>query len=569
MMPLVPNAWKKSQAVLFVLATALVSGGGCTAPTIRSQSPDLDELADFPDRTQLVEDLARPTGMKWVKVESVGLVNQLAGTGSDPPPSSRRSILLNEMKAHEVEDPNGILASPRTSLVLVRGILPPGIRKGDPIDIEVTVPSRSETTSLEGGWLMPTRLREMAVLNNRIATGHELAIAQGRVFVDALTKGTDDTVWLTRGRVLGGGLSLTTRSLGLVVRSEHHSVRTSAQIGSAINARFHTYDHGSMKGVATPKRDNFVQLMIHPRYQDNLLRYIRVIQSIPVREDPADRVARIEQLKQSLQAPETAARAAIRLEALNEDGTLPLLAALQSRSKEVRFYAAEALAYLDNGAAAPVLADSAGEPAFRWRALTALGAMEDPKAYDALSELLHVPSVETRYGAFRILVDLGPNDPQVAGTNLNGVLNLHTVSSTAEPLVHIVTHGQHPEIVLFGGDHILRPPVLLFAGKSIIVKGDTPYGMLTVSRYSAEDDADQTEQCEARLDVLIRTLVKLGASYPDVVRAIQQAKQNGCLASRIEFDKIPKLGRTYYRDEEGSTEDESAEDADWRTEEET
>ena len=75
----------------------------------------------------------------------------------------------------------------------------------------------------------------------------------------------------------------------------------------------------------------------------------------------------------------------------------------------------------------------------------------------------------------------------------------------------------------------------------------TPDGKLAVSRYSAEDDDDQTEHCEARLDELIRTLVRLGASYPDVVQAMQQAKQNGCLVSRIEFDKIPKLGRKYYR----------------------
>ena len=384
------------------MALLVTLAAGCTAPTIRSQSPDLEELTQVSNAPQFVADLARPIGMKWVAVESVGLVVGLAGTGSDPPPSSQRGMLLNEMQARQVENPNQVLASPTTSLVLVRGLLAPGVRKGDPIDVEVHVPSRSKTTSLEGGWLMQTRLREMAVLNNRIATGHELARAEGHVLVNALTQGGDDTVLLTRGKVLGGGVSLTTRSLGLAVRDDYHSVVTSTRIGTAINERFHIYDHGAKRGVATPKRDDFVELAVHPRYRDNLLRYIRVIQNIPVRESPTERVTRVEQLKRDLMVPSSSARAAIQLEALDSDGQLALQAGAQSPNEEVRFYAAEALAYLNQPAAAPVLSASARNvPAFRWRALTALGVMDDVKAYDELSELLHVPSAETRYGAFR------------------------------------------------------------------------------------------------------------------------------------------------------------------------
>jgi flagellar basal body P-ring protein FlgI len=483
--------------------------------------------------------------MNVVKVEGVGLVVGLAGTGSDPPPSSRRQMLINEMQARNVENPNQVLASTSTSLVLVRGFLPPGVQKGDPIDVEVRVPSRSQTTSLRGGWLMQTRLREMAVLNNRIASGHVLALAQGDVLVDALIRGTDDEVWLTQGNVLGGGVSMTTRAFGLAVREEHHSVRTSAQIGAAINTRFHTYERGIKKGVATPLRDNLVRLVAHPRYKDNLVRYIRVIESIPVRESPSDRVARIQELKHDLLSAASAARAAIRLEALDREGEPAIVAGLQSSDEEVRFYAAEALAYMNRGEAAPVLAESARRlPAFRLRALTALGAMEDPKAYDELAELMHVPSAETRYGAFRVLADQNPDDPLVAGENLEQKVPLHVVSSLGEPMVHI-TRSRRPEIVLFGHNQPLAGSVLLFASKKIMVKGEGG-DELSVTHYSADQD-DRTERCAARLDEMIRTLVRLGASYTEVVQAIQQAKQNGNLASRVEFDALPRSGRTYKR----------------------
>ena len=554
MQPLVRSIlWSLVDSAAFALALTLMAG--CTAPTIRSQSPDLEELTQVSNATQFVNDLARPVGMRWVAVESVGLVVGLAGTGSDPPPSSQRGILLTEMQGRHVENANEVLASPNTSLVLVRGVLPPGVRKGDPIDVEVQVPSRSKTTSLAGGWLMQTRLREMAVLNNRIATGHELARAEGHVLVNALTQGDEDKVWLTRGSVLGGGVSLTTRPLGLAVRDDYHSVVTSSRIGTAINERFHIYQQGAKRGVATPKRDDFIELAVHPRYRDNLLRYIRVVQSIPVRESPPDRLARVEQLQRELLVPSTSARAAIRLEALDSEGQLALQAGLQSTNEEVRFYAAEALAYLDNSAAAPVLSASARDvPAFRWRALKALGAMDEAKAYDELSELLHVPSAETRYGAFRALVELGPDDPQVAGKNLGGVLHLHVVSSPAEPMVHI-TRSQRPEIVLFGGDHRLRPPVLLFAGKHTMVK-EGSLNELTVRRYATDDAKDVTQQCPARLDELIRTLVGLGASYPDVVQVITQAAKNKNLSSRVVFDAVPELGRKYYRHGDQTEEEE-------------
>ena len=49
-------------------------------------------------------------------------------------------------------------------------------------------------------------------------------------------------------------------------------------------------------------------------------------------------------------------------------------------------------------------------PAFRAFALAALSAMDDMAAYDALDQLLEVPSAETRYGAFRALWAMNPQD---------------------------------------------------------------------------------------------------------------------------------------------------------------
>jgi len=49
------------------------------------------------------------------------------------------------------------------------------------------------------------------------------------------------------------------------------------------------------------------------------------------------------------------------------------------------------------------------------------------------------------------------------------------------------------------------------------------------------------------VDEVIRAIVDLGGTYPDVVQALQQAKVDGALASRFEVDALPQPGRSYDR----------------------
>ncbi len=418
--------------------------------------------------------------------------------------------------------------------------------KGDRFDVEVVVPPKSKTTSLRDGYLLRCRMREMRVLEGAIRTGHVSGLAQGSVIVDTIFNGTDEEVSETRGRVLGGGQSQISRPLGLAIRGES-SVRQAALIGAAINNRFHKSDRNGQSGVATPKRDNYIELAVHPRYKHNIVRYVRVIRCIAMRETAGERVLRIEALQSKLLEPTTSARAALQLEAIGEDAAHVLLSGLASSDLEVRFYSAEALAYLDREEAAPVLAEAVSEPAFRWHALTALAAMDHVVAYEALNELLHVASAETRYGAFRALRTRNAADPLVRGEYLGGEFAYHVISSDGPPLVHLAK-SQRPEIVLFGQDQRLIPPAFLFAGKEIMIKGQED-GRLKLTRFGVGQKEDQQEICEATVDAMIRGIVKLGGSYGDTILALQEARQGGYLESKLVVNALARPGRTYHRDE--------------------
>ena len=536
-------SWYVCRVVLFYLGFACV---GCTSPAFRRNKTTVERNPAAGTSAQLIDDLARPYGMNSIRVEGVSLVRGLNGTGGDPPPSAEREMLLEEMRIHEVDQPNHVLASKNTALVTVQAVLPPGIQKGDPIDVEVRAPRRQNVTSLQGGWLMPTRLREYARVKNRIAEGHLRGFAKGDVLVDAMFTSSDDAVTHNRGRVLGGGIASKTRNLGLTVRDEHLSVATSARIGEAINRRFHIYDRGLQRPVANPKRDRFIELLVHPRYQDNVIRYMRVVQSIPVRFGPGGIAERLRTLETELMNPTQSAATALKLEALGEDGIPVLRAGLRHGDKEVRFYSSEALAYLDDAQAVTGLVDAIqNEPAFRKRCFIALGAMDDPQAHEALIDLMRHESAETRYAAFRTLRRIMPDDPHVNGERL-GSFYMHVVETAGSSLVHVL-RSERPEIVLFGSDHPVQMPLLVYAGEQIVVKGDLS-DEVSVTKIVAGQE-DQTIKCPPQLEPIIRSIVDLGGTYPDVVQAIAQAKNNKLLVSRLEFDALPTANRTYERDE--------------------
>ena len=538
--------------MFLVVVTALtLLSQGCTSFLRKSDAER--EIAEI-DLPESVGEVTRPHGLGTVTIESVGLVTGLADTGSDPPQGPHRAALLEDMKKREVDRPNQLLELPSTAIVIVSAHLPPGVQKGDAVDIDVRVPRRSKTSSLEGGWLMQTDLREVAVLNQSVRSGHVRGVCEGPILINSLLQEGDDEIGRVRGQILGGGRATKTRPLGLVLRSEHHNASTSKMVGKAINRRFDTFVRGVKQGAAKPKTDTFIELAVHPRYRDNLVRYLRVIEQIPLKYSEREALRRLQTLEAELMVPATSTLAALKLEAIGDEAISTLLRGLDSRSGEVRFYSAEALAYLDREEAARHLGKATDEPAFRSRALLALGAMSSVEAHDELLALLHVPSSETRYGAFRALQNMNPRDPLLRQEVLGKGIYFHEIESDGEPMVH-VSRTRRPEIVTFGGNQPLRSPMLITVDKRLTVKSSGA-SRLRLTKYTAGAD-DDIRTCPPTVNDLIRNLVQMDVAYPAIVNVLHQAKQQGCLEARLVFDALPKSGRTYDRsNDEVDAEDE-------------
>jgi hypothetical protein len=181
--------------------------------------------------------------------------------------------------------------------------------------------------------------------------------------------------------------------------------------------------------------------------------------------------------------------------------------------------------------------------------------MDEFEAQDALQQLLSSPSSETRYGAFRALRAMNSNQRLVRGEKLGEGFGYHLLSVDGPPMVHL-TRSYRPEIVLFGADQRLKTPLTLEAGEQIIIRS-SGQGEVTVSRFEVGQPG-QRRSVSDRLDDVIRAVVDLGGTYPDVVGALQQAKETGALQGRLEVDAVPQAGRTYVRSQRESPGDDDS-----------
>lgn len=521
---------------------------------LRSQNADNEEPLDAEFQTKvetpLVGEYTRAAGLHVITLQGVGLVTGLDGTGGNPPPSHLRTLLVDEMRKRGVKNPNAILASPSTAMVMVRAYLPPLVEKGDRFDVEVWLPGSSDGTSLSGGWLMETVLTEQAIVPGRgVMNGHVFAKARGPILITGRPSKEGPSEALRRGRVLGGGESLRERHMALYLRNDFRSFRNSRRIAESIGNRFHHYNkHGLLEPLAEAKTDQKIDLQLLPKYKDNYPRFLQVVRNIAFRESAAARRVRMQQLGERLLVPQTAELAALQLEAIGVEAIPLLKAGLKSPSLEVRFHAATALAYLDEPAGLPALAEAAKkEPAFRVFALAALAAVDEADSHLLLRELIDESSAETRYGAFRALTTLNPHDPYVRGERLGDGFMLHVLQTQAEPMIHL-THRKKAEIVLFGADQRLKTPLVVRAGNRVLVTATNGSQEVTVSRY-ALDQPPQSKVVSTLVADVIRAAVELGATYPDIAQMLVQADRQHNTPGPIQIDALPRAGRFYRRAE--------------------
>ena len=418
-----------------------------------------------------------------------------------------------------------------------------------PIDLQIDSPAGSNTTDLHGGWLLDTRMRLQQVIQGRVRKGDVLGMATGPILTRAAFQGSADERMKTQGVVLGGGTVQKTRNMGLVLRPEYQHVKVSSDIAAAINRRFFFFDGTTRRGVAKAVEDDYIELELHPRYEHALGRYIAVVRAIVIDEKKANQQSRLKKLAAMLSDPTTAADAALQLEALGESAIPTLTAGTKSENPELRFYSAEALAYLDRRDAISPLADAiANESAFRYPSLAALKGLDHPEVVDALAGLFDQPSIETRYGSFVALRKRTDSAHAIPADRIGDSLRYYQIESQAPPAIVLSTRDQ-AEVVVFGTPSPIQINGAILGPNALIVKSEpTDAAKIRISRFQVGKD-DRRKIVSADIRSLIEGIVSVGGDYADVVEVLRTAKSKRHIQDQLAIDPLPKALRTYYREE--------------------
>lgn len=525
----------------------------------------------LPKGDETVRDLAYVRVNDTVRVEGVGLVIGLDGTGSNPEPGAVRSKLLDRMRKAGVENAEKWLESPTTSLVLVKGTIPAGVTKSDHWDVQIELTPTSTTRSLAGGYLMMTPLTVVQIVDGQSMTGQEIASAYGPVLIP------NDSDPRT-GRVLGGARSKKDLPHLLVLKEGRQGYRTADLLQKVISQRFHQRKGVEQIGLAVAKTPDHLMLSVPKVYHDNQFRYFQVIERLHMIESADLRARRMAQWSQELLDLRTAGNAALKLEGVGRNAVDSLKPGLASTHPQVRFFAAEALAYLNDPSGVDVLAKAAIEQEeFRAFAFAALAALDDPASSIRLRNLMSEADPKVRYGAFCALKTLDPRDPFLGRSRVlqdereqpddEGddamALRLHSaprrkaprvedpfelfvVQCEGPPSVH-VSRSRRCEIVIFGRGQKLLTPVVLGGSGPYLLNATVDQSKIEISRIgsSGSDATDLKTTSSADLGNVIQSLANLGASYPDILGVLEGAKIQKNLEGPLVVDALPTPTKGY------------------------
>jgi Flagellar P-ring protein len=524
-----------------------------------------------PKVEETISDVATIYGQD-VKVEGVGLVIGLDGTGSEPAPSWQQKKLVDEMQKSGVVHADRFLKSPNVSLVVVRALVPAGISIKDKFDIEIELPQASATSSLANGFLMQTRLAERVQTKEGDKDDKVISIGGGPVMIGNAANPGNAKI----GRVLGGGRAISEAPYIIQIKENRRSGKTSQLIENVIKQRFHQTESGYNKGMAVAKTDSTLELKVPKVYHHNQDRYHLIINYLHLVDNPSLRELRMQEWGKDLLDPKKAGIAALRLEGLGPVSIPTLKQGLTSTDDIVKFFSAESLAYLNDSDSAAVLSDMAKKkPEFRSFALKAMGASDQAASLLKLRALMSEADAELRYGAFNALRTLDPNDPFLGKVAVldwrpdpeaendmayqigsqarkkpqprtDDPFSMYVVDCDGPPMVHF-TRNQRCELVIFGKGQKMQPPVVLGSGGPMLLNASDGDDKIQITKITTKTlDAPETRvTCGLDLAEIVRQMSNLGASYPEAVAVLMTASTQKNLPGALAFDALPAANKAY------------------------
>ncbi len=576
-MPTFPASLRLATLALACGALAL---SGCArkidAPEAKVRYEALGPKADFPAQfSGTILEAVDVYGTTPRAIAGYGIVVNLENTGrNDGIPSAVRSKLLDDAVRRGVgvartdgvlggSTPDTILADPRTTIVRLDGIVPPGARKGQRIDVAVSALDSNTTPSLARGFLWQTELYTGRVdVQSPGEQVNQVGTARGPLMVNPIhalaapEQVKDDATArasLRRAVIPDGGVVFETEPFVLKLRNP--SRRMARMIEKRIN-----YHFGVESGIAAAQDEALISVRMPEsgpwaaRGPDDWRHFLGVVLHLYFAGGNGGYAA--QQAEELVAFATDTNRTEDELLALSyawEGLGKPILPQLEPLIDDpdpaVAFYAARAAAHLEDPAAPDALVRMAGEKwnPYNVKATRELGKIpHSQRVARAVRRLLDedvAGSPQVRLAAYETLVRMG--DPIVREEVVGEAFALHTTPGRGTPIAYASRSGR-PTIALIGGFRDresaprLRPETLVTAfGDRLTIS--RPAGSEAVSLFQrrftdmsegqdiSQYDSVQQESANSLREVLSRLggerlpgERKIRLNYGDVVALLKQ-----------------------------------------------
>lgn len=536
----------------------LVAVGGCTMDQVDDTMEDwgwkdpepaedvkIAKAKVPPELKGTIGEYSTVVGGGDAPIGAIGVVVGLVKNGSSEVPPQFRNRLTkyiredikigSAMRGTRAVSVDRFLDDRDTAVVRVDALIPPGAPSGTKFDVMVTSLPRTQTTSLQGGVLLPVDLTWEPMGAPSTRDLRILAKAGGTIFINPFLDPTKaaNQVKLRQGRIMNGGVVSKPMKVRLQLHKPDYQIASLIQ--RRINYRFNAYGK-----IATAKNRYAVDIDIPQEFHKNYTDFLQLILHLPLRfgeggyEAHARKVARLI-VKPGANCPGLA----LVWEAMGRQ-ILPIVQKVySSKNADAAFYAAKAGLEMGDINLAPqiILKTATTKSPLQIEAIKTIG--QNPGIIEGtkvLSELLNSSSNFVRVAAYEALI-ARREGKVIERFDIDGEFRLDIVPTQGDYMVYATQTGE-PVIALFGKNMKVEKPIFF----------DTPVGSLTIFSKKGDPASDDPEEQKDHLVVYrmlpdgVNTSKKYNISFKmeDLVKLLGYPP-------RMDKDtgKIKGLGMTY------------------------
>lgn len=490
-------------------------------------------------------------------VGGYGLVVGLAGTGNNRQvPLYVKNFMIREMLGHgygsvghdlEGVQPERVLADSRTSIVEVYGVMPPGARKGQAMDVVVQACTGSETTSLARGTLFRTDMFINGVDPMKpFGNIHSMMVSEGPLFVNpgyAVAKETNaaSAAGATKGSVIGGGRCM--RDLPLLVKLRDPSMSVARAIEFRIQNKFND------KAVARMMDESKIYTYVPLRYEGDWQHFLGVAMHLYINQGPGFGAMKAKELAdEALKPGAMLNNISYAWEGLGDDA-LPFVRRLYGeKAQDVAFAAARAGACIGDDSAAEALRDMAMTEghSYQVEAIKTMRFLSDsPRINSLIKQVLQVKNAQAKIEAYRILSDRG--DPSII-TRLVGDFHMDRILTEGKMMVYARRTGSQ-RLAIFGQNTAIDTNIMysVLNNKFTLTKSSDTGLLMAFDR--SDPRYPEGRQAISRPD-LADLVVRLGGSgtsglgfsYAEVLGVIQGLTEKHRVVDSIVVEELQQIG---------------------------